>query len=82
MSKANVAIDESNWQEHEPPFTGTCPHCGYSDKTGRCEVQGCHMPVEYEGWYRVIDGFGISTGLIQRHRVCEIHKTMLIGGQK
>ena len=54
-----------------------CPKCGYVEN--ECEVSGCHEPSEWEGWWRAIGPFGLPTGLIQRRRVCEAHKILLIG---
>lgn len=56
-----------------------CPKCGYVRI--RCEAMDCDADALYNGWYRVVDGFGFKTGLIQRLNVCEVHKGCLIGAQ-
>lgn len=43
-----------------------------------CDVDGCHEPAEYEGWYKVKDPAGYSTGLMRKARVCEGHRGKLI----
>ena len=43
-----------------------------------CEVEGCAAPAEWEGWWRVRDGFGIPGGLLQRRRVCGEHRSLLL----
>jgi len=57
-----------------------CPRCGYIERDeDECEVAGCHLPAEYEGWYKLRDFAGIPTGLIQRRRVCSVHTSLLMG---
>ena len=58
-----------------------CGCCGeeiYSH--GMCSVHDCKNGAQFEGYYEVCDFAGIKTGLIQLRRVCEDHKTILIGG--
>lgn len=59
-----------------------CTNCGHVEIEDKCEVQGCTSEAKYEGWYRSRDCAGISTGLIQRRRVCDKHTSLLIGGRQ
>lgn len=59
-----------------------CPNCGYSEIEDRCEVHGCKEPAHWEGWWRVTDHLGVATGLLQRRNVCDLHRLLLIGGDK
>lgn len=47
----------------------------------KCDAD-CSKSAEYEGWYRVVDGMGVKTGLIQRMNVCKNHRSFLIGKEK
>ena len=47
-----------------------------------CEVSGCRNHAAYEGWWQVTDFSGNKTGMVQKRKVCEKHKTLLIGGNK
>ena len=59
-----------------------CPHCGVSITNEQiedldyieCEVPGCHEEAVYDGWHK-------GETLNRRIRVCEEHKTLLIGFQ-
>ncbi len=44
----------------------------------RCEVKGCQLEAEYEGWYRVLDFSGNRTGLNRKGRFCEAHSKGLL----
>ncbi|MFA5715400.1 MAG: hypothetical protein WC998_06655 [Candidatus Paceibacterota bacterium] len=44
---------------------------------GMCQIEGCKNPATHEGWYEVRDFAGITTGLMQRRKVCEDHICML-----
>ena len=48
-----------------------CPKCGYQEIL--CDDPGCEREAVYEAWFRVRDGFGIPTGLIQRRLCCKVH---------
>jgi predicted amidophosphoribosyltransferase len=58
-----------------------CPECGSRFIMEYCEVQGCENEAEWEGWYRAVDFTGNTTGLIQIRKVCQEHKSLLIGGK-
>jgi hypothetical protein len=64
-----------------PTTEKLCPTCGQATEhiIYMCEVECCSSPADYEGWWRVIDGFGIKTGLMQRRKVCQHHRYLLIG---
>ncbi len=49
-----------------------CPTCGQTIEY-KCEAEGCNT-AEWEGWWRVADGFGIKTGIMQRRKVCQHHR--------
>lgn len=60
----------------------TCPHCGGSGLDPDwvpCQASGCQERAEWEGWYRVLDGFGVPTGLVRRGYACKAHTTLFIG---
>ena len=44
-----------------------------------CEVDNCTNLAEWEGWYKVRDFSGNTTGLMQKRCVCEEHKCLLEG---
>jgi len=56
-----------------------CPECGHVFIP--CEVPECEKPATYEGWSHRRDFAGVLTGMMFKARVCEKHKTLLIGGQ-
>lgn len=60
-----------------------CNHCGQPlpQQGPTCQIEGCTNPALFEGWLRVRDGFGIPTGLIQRHPVCAYHVKELIAAE-
>ena len=54
---------------HPLELTGynTCPNCG--TELSFCEIEGCNLLYEYEGWVKV----GI---MLQRRRLCREHVTL------
>ena len=57
-----------------------CPKCGHREI--KCEHIDCDNEAVYEAWFRVRDGFGIPTGLIQKRVVCESCAKLSIAGEK
>ena len=54
----------------------------FGKSTLKCEFKNCNNDAEYEGWYRIQDFTGNTTGLVQKMSVCKDCSKHLIGYDK